>query len=238
MCTVSVIPLPGGYRLVHNRDEQRARPAAQAPTAHPLPSSRRATWPTDPAGGGTWVALRDDGFSLAVMNVNPAPPPPMDRAGLRSRGLLIPALIDLDTAEAVDAALAAMDLGPFAPFRLVAVAPRVDGPPEVRAWTWRREGDRAERSTPAAPVCWPTSGLGDARVASRGPLFARMVGADPSAAAQDGYHAFAEPGKGPENVLMSRRDARTVSITTLEVDRQGSRMRYVPIPEAPPDGDG
>lgn len=208
MCTVTVIPTFAGPRLVHSRDEQRSRALASPPVSQQLPSGRRAVWPTDPHGGGTWIAARADGLVLALLNRNipdnGRPPPD------RSRGGLIPRLIDASDAADVMGALASHDLVGTAPFRLLALDP--DGTARLATW----DGLALEPIvilTP--PFCLASSGIGDDRVYPRIPLFATMVAADPSPEAQDAFHRHRWDDAPEISVLMSRPDARTVSITAV-----------------------
>lgn len=222
MCTVSVIATGDGYRLVHSRDEQRSRAPGLTPEVRKA-GGFRVVAPHDPVGGGTWVLARDDGLTLAIMNVNPEPPPDLDLAALRSRGLIIPDLASLGVDE-IAAAMADLDYSRYAPFRLIA-AVRPGCRVRIETWTWAGAGEpRAD--TPKAPVCWSSSGLGDSVVAARGPLFEEIVGRDPTPAAQEGFHRNLWPGRGAESVLMSRQDARTVSLTAVESGPRGSRMAY------------
>ncbi|MAY73384.1 MAG: hypothetical protein CMJ31_01420 [Phycisphaerae bacterium] len=237
MCSLSIISTAGGgYRLVHSRDEQRSRSEAAAPAWHDLENGRRAMFPVDPDSGGTWVALRDDGACLAIMNVNPEPPPELDRSELVSRGKIVPALLEEDEPWTLTAIRRVMTAS-FAPFRLVAVSP--EG--EVAALT-SFGGERSSVDQPGTPAVWASSGLGDSVVEDRIPLFEGLVGANPTAGSQDAFHAHRWPGRGAASVLMSRRDARTVSVTSVSVERDGDelgevRMDYTVVPEGPSDGD-
>lgn len=261
MCTVSVIPLPSaGFRLVTNRDESRRRAAADPPEWRGPPALPvRALWPTDTHAGGTWVAAAETGLALALLNVNApggesAPP----RAGRRSRGLLIPSLIDALTADEAADRLAAADLARFDPFRLVAVQPDARGVPRSLDAVW--DGERLHLTAHGqAAVCFASSGLGDAVVLPRLPLFEELVVAPgPTPEAQDAFHAHRWPHRPEISVLMSRDAARTVSVTAVEVtpaaraasraaprsaSRAGPRggapgggwsvrMAYRPVPEA------
>lgn len=236
MCTVSVIRWSpdgdpdgraGGYRLISNRDEQRDRPDA-------IPPKRRlfqGVWPTDPTGGGTWVAAAPSGLGLTLLNVNipdngrPAPE--------RSRGELIPKLLGSKGASRAMSRLRAIDLRPYAPFRLVAAEPG-DGGPRVVDGRWDGlELDINDHPAGHAfrPICFVSSGLGDDFVQARLPLFDAMVGGESSPEAQRGFHHHTWPGRSDESVMMSRADARTVSVTTIEVAGPGARPRldYEPI---------
>jgi hypothetical protein len=210
MCTVTVIGIESGYRLLHARDEQRSRRPGIAPAWRTLASGRRAIWPTDADAGGTWVAARDDGVVLALLNRNIPPNGRPDPT--RSRGDIIPALIDLQTPALMLKHLAGMDLRGVSPFRLLTVGSSGHG----TVVTF----DGLALSEPllsGPPICLASSGLGDERVQVRLPLFATMMGDAPSPAQQDAFHKHRWDDRPEVSVLMSRADARTVSITTIEV---------------------
>src|SRR5205085_949351 len=96
MCTLTVVPLPDGtVRLAFNRDERRTRPAGLPPVRR-LFGPRQAVLPTDPASGGTWLAVNDAGLALAILNATPERPP-ATAGGNRSRGAIIPALLGCDS---------------------------------------------------------------------------------------------------------------------------------------------
>ncbi len=228
MCTVTVIPTPAGPRLVHSRDEQRTRAPAIAPAWRDLPSGRRAVWPTDPDAGGTWIAARDDGAVLGILNYNI--PPNGRPEPVHSRGMVIPALIDAGDAARAMERLADRDLVATAPFRLVAVDP--DGHALLAAWDGLT---LAPIEVLRPPFCLASSGLGDDRVRPRLPLFERLVVPDPTPKVQDAYHRHRWDERPEISVLMSRRDARTVSITTVEPDPAAApSIRVETLPESDP----
>ena len=216
MCTASLIELQGdtpGYRLVFNRDELRSRAPGEEPRWREF-AGTRALAPIDPDSGGTWIAVNELGVTLAVTNVNPRPAPALPPASaLRSRGSLVPTLISSTTAEAAIGAISDEQLSAFAPFRLLAIDLTSRGVRLVEG-TWDRVQWRVvEHSAP--PVCFASSGLGDERVAGRLELFrACEVRTDKD---QDAFHTHRWPTRPEVSVLMSRDDARTVSITRVEV---------------------
>lgn len=261
MCTVTIIPLEaaegrgGGYRLKINRDELRTRPEGTPPVwreVHPSGMSgpsRRAIYPVDPKGGGTWVAAAPSGLAMAILNLNLTPPPVVP-GDLISRGAIIPSLVGHTGAEAVIAGLERMDLERFKPFRLVVMdLNRLErdgaGVRPIEA-AWDRESLRVTEhefwsgKSPAG-ACWASSGLGDEIVQVRLPLWEEMVrerGETDLVEVQEQFHAQRWPDRTHQSVLMTRPDARTVSITTAEV-RHGAgaaadvRMWYEAVADGP-----
>lgn len=230
MCTVSVIEMPGtagggGYRLISNRDEQRARPAAE----FPFRWGRHGIGPFDPVGGGTWIASRS-GLTLCLLNYNLVAKPKAPPRAI-SRGRIIPLLIDRPTLSEVRSGLEALDLPRYAPFRLISAMRDEVGVAVAEA---RWEGTRLDWiEHRRLPVVFVSSGLGDDVVADRVPLFEEMVvDSGGSAHAQDAFHQHRWPERLHQSVLMARPDARTVSITEVVDTEAGLEMRYSPVTEA------
>jgi hypothetical protein len=252
--------LAAGFRLITNRDELRTRPLATAPRWHDramfvvgrTDADAAALFPVDPAGGGTWVGAAPSGIVLCLLNANPVPAPELPpRHKLISRGIIIPRLLAEHAAnpgglDDVMDSLRSIELPRFAPFRLVAVAATAgaDGAAfRVSEAKWDLRRLECE-DHPPGPACFVSSALGDPLVKPRLSLFDAMVrGASdqPGQAqslAQDRFHRHTWPASPEISVLMSRPDARTVSVTTVEVcllPGQATRplvsMRYEPIPE-------
>jgi hypothetical protein len=216
MCTASLIELHGitpGYRLVFNRDELRSRAPGEEPRWREF-AGTRALAPLDPDSGGTWIAANERGMTLAVTNVNPRPVPVLPHASsLKSRGSLVPTLISSDSAHAAVESISDEQLGSFAPFRLLAIDLTPRGVRLVEGIWDRVEWRVVDHS--ALPVCFASSGLGDERVAGRLELF-RACDVRTSKD-QDAFHIHRWPTRPEVSVLMSRDDARTVSITCIEV---------------------
>lgn len=232
MCTVTVVPIArgswrewAGYRLACNRDEQRSRSAALPPESRTI-SGRRVRMPIDPASGGTWIAVRDDGLSAALLNVNPAPAAgPVEsgagRAGQRhSRGLIVPWLMECASAGGAFERACRIAAGDYPPFRVV-LSDR-SGVYEVRS------DGRSLQSTPLGrperPILFTSSGLGDAVVEGpRRELFDRWFSEDAARwpSEQDAFHRHRWADRPHLSVCMSRSDARTVSHTVVEVAGRG-----------------
>ncbi len=226
MCTVTFFPTPGqaespdtarqGFRMLASRDELHQRPAALPPEIQ-THGPRRAAYPLDPSGGGTWVAVNDAGLTATLLNYN-LPEPPAKSPGLRSRGQLIPAVLHLDNAtEAMQCLESQVTPGQQLPFRLVLAdreavcVMRCD----MQAYTVEHLGG------PGARPWFTSSGLGDHRVQPpRAALYDQMLAGLSDEAAYHAQAAFHEHrwDHQPElSVNMHRADARTVSLTTVVV---------------------
>jgi hypothetical protein len=202
-----------------NRDERRLRPVAHPPALRPT-NTGHAIWPTDPQGGGTWIATTDAGLALLVLNVDGTRRPPH----LLSRGLLIPMLAGVRSIEELLEVCEQLDHTAFAPFRLVAITRQqlaVVGTTE-----------RTPVSMSAARVhVFASSAFGDAEAESaRGELLARMLGtAEDSWSAQTRFHQHAWPDRRHLSVMMSRVDACTVSQTEVVLTQDRVSFAYRPV---------
>ena len=256
VCTVTCVPgvaLAGAgsagvrVRVVFSRDEQHTRAPGRAPAAI-IRGARRVILPRDPDAGGTWIAANDAGVVCALLNVHTSPrawetcptrgngaapadhDPPVHV--FRTRGLVIDDVIEATTAAAAYRRAETLDTRAFRPFRLLVFDPHLLWMEAV--WTGERFLRTLRRL--GAPVLRTSSGLGDARVIRpRRRLFDAMITGRSTAlaGAQDRFHRHQWPGREELSVLMTRADARTVSITTVEVGDQGVRMTYDARPHAP-----
>jgi hypothetical protein len=223
VCTVSIVPVGSGCRLVCNRDERRDRPAALPPTRRLLPGAA-ACYPLDPLSGGTWIAVTDAGLALALLNRTPTQPGPVPA---RSRGTVVPHLASQRTVSAVLRAAADLDVIQFAPFRLVVVHRTSLG-----VATSDGHHIRCTQSRLDAQVAFSSSSLGDDRVEeSRRDLFRRLVrDVDDWLAGQAAFHRHRWPDRPDISVVMSRNDARTVSRSTVDL-RWPMTLHYEPLEE-------
>ena len=204
-----------------NRDELHARPDALPPRVVRF-GRHLAILPIDPVSGGTWVAVNDAAVMFALLNVNPPQRKPIP-ADARSRGLLIPSLLHCGSVRAAHDRLAVRG---YQPFRLVAVDVRA-----ILECTWDGDGLTTRlRDIDDRPTMFTSSGLGDHFVAEpRARLFESFLDAsDFSASRQDEFHSHRWEAEPHLSVCMSRRDARTVSYTTVQVAVRHVTLTYLP----------
>lgn len=205
-----------------NRDEQRSRPPAEPPRARSF-AGVRTVMPIDPISGGTWIGVNEHGLALTLLNRNDEQYP---ARGERSRGEVIPLLIDASSIDEVERRLAELEGLQFGPFRLVAVDAEGQGviwanrPAIGRDRIWKAHD---------LPVCFTSSSLGDALVdLPRLELFAEWFADEASRtpAHQDAFHAHRWPEHPELSVNMSRDDAESVSSTAVEIEEHTATLTY------------
>lgn len=213
MCTVSWLHRPGGYDLFCNRDEKLTRAVAGPPRIH---ETGGVSWiaPSDPDGGGTWIAANAEGVALCLLNGRG------DSAGVRSRGLLIPDLVWARCADDAVFLLDQTDLAIYAPFTLLLLEP--DAPAKVATW----DGARLDwECDPQSPLT-SSSVDPDRAHAERLQEFARLGTRNPAALLR--FHASHGAAAGPFSACMHRNDAETVSFSHVSVTSREIRFDYHP----------
>ena len=223
MCTVTILPLETGIRLAANRDESPARPAALPPGIVTI-GPRQALMPIDPLSGGTWIAATDAGLMFTLLNIYTGPRDPNAPTPRVSRGTLIPWLASSETLEEAFARTQELNVADLAPFRLI-LADRGC----VADLCWTGESCTRNALTPImGPILFTSSGLGDGLVdPPRRALFAEFFakGAD-RRDRQDAYHRHSWPDRPHLSVCMRRPEARTISLTIIELEAGCLRMDY------------
>jgi hypothetical protein len=226
MCTVTFVPYaPRCHRIICNRDEQLSRPAA-------LPPQRRsdndvtALMPIDVVSAGTWLAVNDAGLAFVLLNRNPQHSDQWQSrcSAPRSRGEIIPHVMAATSSREAERRLSELDLTQLSLFRLL-----IDDGQHIRELISDGQSLRNRDHTLDQPLMFTSNGLGDdLDEAPRRELFNTMFAgsSDTWLEAQQSYHHHRWPDQPQLSVDMSRRDARTVSITTVNITQQAVVMRY------------
>jgi len=226
MCTVSVVPKDDGFRLVCNRDEVVSRSVALPPQRRDL-GSTSAVFPIDPDGGGTWIGVNSDGLVMVILNRSAAQHARPARPDLRSRGVIIPALLRHGSVSAAVRAAGELEPTEFAPFQLVAIQGRA-----VSVVTWDGTLEATENLVMTAPRLFTSSSFGDTPVEPpRRQLFAASVINAPDSwlEGQWRFHRHRWQDRPEVSVRMQRPDARTVSRSTIDVTAASARIDYEPL---------
>ncbi len=245
MCSVSWLREGGRLIVVMNRDERRDRAPARAPRRWPGRPDGAGAFraPVDGEAGGTWIAVRDSGLVLALLNHHPSGrleggrlrrgSPGVSAAGAArvSRGHLV-ATLAAERRIPDAARLRAAGLASFAPFRLLVAGPAT--PPRV--FTWNGASLTARRLDPRRGFLTSSSWNARAVVASRQARFRAFVRRHPRPTRGDllAFHAGADDPRGTAwAIRMARPDACTVSTTLVDAGAAGVTMRYRPLREPP-----
>lgn len=226
MCTVSWARRPNGYSLFFNRDESRERPVGLPPEIIET-NSIGYVCPRDPVGGGTWLLVNQYGLSLGLLNYYEAQ---MDYQpeNPESRGRLPIQFVSCrDTAD-VKTAINKTDLSRYPPFHLLGVDRNV----EAVLVTWNGVTVRTHypeiEDLPISTSSFKT----DEVIAARKQLFKETTRAKLSEDhALDQFHTSKRPTPDTHAVLMTRPNARTVSITHVKVEKDRAWLNYRARPE-------
>jgi hypothetical protein len=209
--------------MAANRDESPLRPAALPPTVVSV-GKRQAIMPVDPQSGGTWIAATDAGLTFTLLNAYPSPhdrnaPPPRV-----SRGGIIPALCEATTLDEAFERTQSLKADDYAGFRLVLADRERCGDVYCTGGSCRRTAPKIIET----PLLFTSSGLGDSVVDSpRRALFEECLTEGPDLhLRQDAFHRHSWPERRHLSVCMSRPEARTVSLTIVELGVNEVRMDY------------
>jgi len=220
MCFVSYVPLADGYLLGSNRDEKRERSPSLAPQRVQTEIGS-VIMPVDGKAGGTWIATREDGWSVVLLNgafaLHIANPPYR-----HSRGAIIPALMN---AAQPYAFFNGFDLDNIEPFTLV-----IAGPNQLFEYRWDGTRNFQKVLNPEEAFCWSSATLYNTeQQTERENWFLETFesGILNSIPALRDFHGT--PGKSDPfyDIMLSRPNGlETVSTTIVQKNAHGVQMDY------------
>ncbi|HXB30998.1 MAG TPA: NRDE family protein [Puia sp.] len=114
MCTVTYIPSGNHFFFTSSRDEHADRPIATFPEQHEI-KRKHLLFPTDPEGGGSWIAVHESGNTAVLLNGATKvhiPVPPYRK----SRGLI---LLDIISDKSPVKAFSDLDFNMIEPFTII-----------------------------------------------------------------------------------------------------------------------
>lgn len=220
-------------RVVFNRDERRHRLPGLPPRVV-VAGHRRALTPIDADAGGSWIAVNDVGLIVALLNLTGTSgehvPEPTSRVPRRSRGHIVPALAATSSIDEARRVMEATDITAYEPFRTVAF--------HRQQWfeaRWTGHRFQTQRGPIGRPLIWTSSSLGDDLVhGPRRALFDQLFVERPvSSDTQDAFHHHTWNDRPEVSVRMSRSDAQTVSITTIDLTPTDAHMEYEAMGSSP-----
>lgn len=220
MCTLTFIPKPHGYLLGMNRDERLTRELALAPVP-PTNTILPAVYPRE-SGGGTWIGSNAAGITFALLNQNPGLQAQVKQ---RSRGEIIPALLESSRFPEAMRRFQHQDLHGMLPFVLVGIFPAEQ---IISQCLW--DGNELKFLRIGWDVRhWFSSGVSDemARKVRGGTCYEAWRRRDAGSAEWlRGLHASHSPARGSFSICVHRPDAATVSYTEASLTRGNLSMRY------------
>lgn len=172
--------------------------------------------------GGTWIGANEYGISWALLNWNT---PSLPRAELRSRGLVIPALVNAGRSADLRYQTTYVAARDCAPFRLICILPeeRV-----IVQWNW--DGLSLASETHEWRLRhWFSSSVSDVRAAEiRGAICARAANDSDSCSLTwlRSLHRSHEKGPGPFSLCVHREQVETLSYTEVSCTRESVSMTH------------
>jgi len=221
MCTLTIVTANDEYIMAMNRDEKIVRGAGLPPEIHEVDGTR-AIYPSED-NGGTWVATNEYGITLALLNSNDFALHRRAFAKTRSRGRVIPTLMDSQSLAELHEVFSASNFAGMMPFRLLGVFPS-----EQEIWEWRWDSAQLECLVHEwESRHWFSSSISDERAESlRGAAcrIARHESDTGSVRWMRRLQASHVGGPGPFSLCVHREDVRTLSYTELMVKCGSVRM--------------
>lgn len=221
MCTLTILPESKDvlrFSAMMNRDELNERQKALPPL---LRDGILA--PRDADAGGTWTAINESGLIGFVLNRTEEG----DRlnSGSVSRGSILPALLVAPSVKDASGLWHRIPLHDMRPFYCL-----LRDRQEQRLFSFNGEALTHRLMDIASPLLLATSGLGDSLVHPyRESLFARLLSHHPDRETQRQFHHHHDPRHPAQSVMMMRDDARTVSITSYNVQISTASIDYFDI---------
>ena len=227
MCTLTWRFAPEGYELLFNRDELRTRSIASPPTKQRRNQTRYIA-PTDTDSGGTWIGVNEYGLTLCLLNHYPSPSQTPFPSRRRSRGLLVPHLMEAPSIAKAQSRLESLDLSVYPSFVLGLFAPAQP----VQTYTWDSQSEYLTQKHHPEPPLSSSSFASATVVKGRKLEYAhrRMFSFTGTSNQLWAYHHSHKPEPGPFSVCMHRPDAQTVSLSHIKVNQSTIGFTYKPGP--------
>jgi hypothetical protein len=222
MCTLTFLPKENGYYLAMNRDERIARGVGSPPERVDL-AGVKAVFPRD-TEGGTWIAANDRGIAFALLNWNDV----ANSAGkLRSRGVVIPALLTSTSNREAHATFSQLDLRGLLPFRLIGIFPE-----EKQADEWRWDQTSLSYTSHSwNSRNWFSSSLSDENASLQRGAACQNAWNQADAGSLPWLrrlHASHDAATGPFSICVHRESVKTLSYTEFTCTETQMLCNYFP----------
>lgn len=225
MCTLSWFFSDDGLQLFFNRDEQRNRVKAVLPAYF---AQHNAIYPTDPQGGGTWLAMTASGAVYCLLNNYQAAQRCHIDAPI-SRGRVILQLLQqssLQTSQQdISSRLQQLPLRQIQPFSLCYFAPQARSNDDVFCISWQQ--GKLQQQPASSPMISSAVNLPEVS-AVRCETYQQLCPAVTAGNEQHlQFHRSHLPAASALSVCMHRADACTVSFSHISINGSHKRFHYV-----------
>lgn len=223
MCTVTYVPSASGYFLTSNRDEKNTRAKALLPTVYNI-NGMSIIFPKDGDNGGTWIALKENGDSLCLLNG--AFENFIDKGMYKiSRGKIV---LQIAAANNLIETFGDINLIQTAPFTLIIVFNK-----KLFECRWDGEKKYCKQINNDTSHIWSSATLYNATQQSkRQQWFEQWQINNPTPSQKDlfSFHKNTGDGNVENDLIMNRNNNYfTVSITSIAVNNDQCLMQYEDI---------
>lgn len=224
MCTVTFLPVDeNSFILTSNRDEKEWRARAEPPRKFSL-NDHSVFFPKDMKAGGTWIATGNTHDTLCLLNGAHEKHTPA-ASYRKSRGLV---LLDFFSYRDVHDFAGHYDFSGIEPFTLVLV--NDSGQTTLHELVWDGVLPSLTEKDARVPHIWSSVTLYDREVIDlRRKWFSGWLNSDRewSMAGIMQFHQLGGSGDKHNDLVMNRNnEVLTVSITSIEKTKAGTRMQY------------
>jgi len=220
MCTVTFVPNSVGVFITSNRDEHSTRAKATVPTVYQT-NNFSITMPIDPDGKGSWIALRNTGDALVLLNggfENHTPKP----SYAESRGIVVKEMVECENPLAY---FSNKDLSKIQPFTIVLFYRK-----HLYELVWTGNEKCQQQLSANAAHIWSSATLyTDAIRNQRKQWFKAWLQKYPNPTQQAilHFHRFTGTGDATNDLFMNRNGlVGTVSITSIAIEQENYTMHY------------
>ena len=223
MCTVTFIPNGNCFHFTSSRDEQAGRPIALFP-AFDMINGIRMLYPKDPLGGGSWIAVNENGHLAVLLNgaikAHQTEPP-----YLKSRGLV---LLDLISKVSPADSFEEIDLKGIEPFTVILFENK-----NLYSCKWDGRMKWVESLSYQKPHIWSSVTLyNPAAIRKRESWFHAWLTEHLYPGTLDIIHFHQKGGDGdPFNDILMNRDHQlfTNSISSVRLSPDAASFRYLDL---------
>jgi len=227
MCTVTYLPTgKNSFVLSSNRDEHILRPLATPPADYNL-NDLVLSFPKDPLGGGTWIALKKNKTVACLLN-GAFEAHARKKEYRRSRGLVV---LDFFNYKNIDDFSSNYSFNDIEPFTLIIV--HNNAMVELNELRWDGESVHLKRMDANKPAIWSSCTLYDKSIAAIRQRWFDSWLENKSTFEHDSikeFHQNAGKEDSINGLIMARDNGmRTVCITSILCSSTSSEIHYSDI---------